>query len=204
VRFLPARGERAALAGAKRRVLATVILSIGTLFSSQPSLRAQSSQASEYRAKAVFLSKFPSFVEWPAEAFPAGQTSFLVCVYGDASFGMTLAERARGETVQGRRIEVKSMRKEGELRACQILFVSRSEAKHYKQVLDAVQGMSVLTVGETPDFLDAGGTISLMLKEDLLQFEVNLKRANEAHLKLNSRMLSLARRVVNKTAEARN
>jgi len=171
---------------------------------SRPPLRAQNLQEAEYRAKAIFLSKFPSFVEWPEEALPAGQAPFQVCVYGDFSFGMTLAANTRGETVHGRRMEVKWLHKEKELRACHILFVSRSEAKHYKQVLDAVQGTSVLTVGETQDFLAAGGAISLLFQQDALQFEVNLESASEAHLKLSSRMLALARRVVNKAAEVRN
>jgi hypothetical protein len=204
VLFPRARGEREAPFGPNGRVLAAVILQVWTLFAIQPAIRAQNPQEAEYRAKAIFLSKFPSFVEWPAEAFPMGQSSLLICVYGDFSFGMSLAGSARGETVHGRRMEVKWIRKEKELRGCQILFVSRSEAKHYKQVLDAVQGTNVLTVGETPDFLAAGGAISLLFQQDALQFEVNLDTANEAHLKLSSRMLALARRVVNKAAEARN
>jgi hypothetical protein len=175
-----------------------------TLFANQPAVRAEHSQEAEYRAKAMFLSKFPSFVEWPAEALPPGESPLLICVYGDFSFGMALAGSARGETVHGRRMEVKWIRKEKELRACQILFVSRSEAKRYKQVLESVQGTSVLTVGETPDFLDAGGAISLLYQQDALQFDVNLDTASEAHLKLSSRMLALARRVVNKAAEVRN
>jgi hypothetical protein len=204
VLFLRACGGRGAPAGTKGRALGAVILSVWTLIASRAPLRAQNAQETEYRAKAIFLSKFPSFVEWPEEALPPGQAPFQVCVYGDFSFGATLAANTRGETVHGRRMEVKWMHKEKELRACHILFVSRSEAKHYKQVLDAVQGTSVLTVGETADFLAAGGTISLLFKQDALQFEVNLESASEAHLKLSSRMLSLARRVVNKAAEVRN
>lgn len=158
----------------------------------------------EYRAKAAFLSNFPSFVEWPAGAFSSPQAPLTICVYGVYAFGISLADSAGGRTAHGRRIEVKWVHKENELRSCHILFVSRSEAKHYGTVLQAIQGASVLTVGETPDFLAAGGTVSLMLQQESLQFEVNLDRANEAHLKLSSRLLALARRVVNKAAEAKS
>ena len=99
---------------------------------------------------------------------------------------------------------MKRISKENELRACHILFVSHSEEKHYSTVLQAIQGASVLTVGETPDFLAAGGAVSFQFQNEVLQFEVNLNNANEAHLKLSSRMLALARRVVNKTAEAKS
>jgi len=205
VLILHAREGREAPTGRKRRVWAAVILSAFISQAIQPRpMRAQNSQEAEYRAKAIFLSKIPSFVEWPVEALPAGPAPFLICVYGDFSFRTLLAQSTGGETVHGKRMEVKWMHKEKELRACQILFVSQSEAKRYKPVLDAVEGSSVLTVGETPDFLSAGGAISLLVQQDSLRFEVNLERASGAHLKLSSNMLALARRVVNRAAEVRN
>ena len=168
-----------------------------------PPLRAQGSSGSEYPAKANFLSAFPSFVAWPEEALPPGQAPFLICVFGDFSFGTSLAERARGITVHSRRIEIRWVRKEQELHSCQILFVSRSEQKRYSRVLDVVRGQSVLTVGETPEFLDAGGMVNFTMQQEALQFDVNLEGANKVHLRISSQMLALARRVVNKTQAAK-
>jgi uncharacterized protein DUF4154 len=54
-----------------------------------------------------------------------------------------------------------------------------------------------LTVGETTDFLSAGGTLSFSFQNGTLQFDVNLAPANEAHLRVSSRLLVLARRVLN-------
>jgi hypothetical protein len=39
--------------------------------------------------------------------------------------------------------------------------------------------------------------VYLAFEEDELQFEVNLKAVNDAELKMNYRMLKMARRVVN-------
>lgn len=169
-----------------------------------PNLQAEISSEQEYRAKAAFLSNFPRFIEWPVEAFTSPQAPLSVCVYGSYSFGISLAESVGGKTVHGRRMEVKRTHKENELRSCHILFVSHSEEKHYAEVLQAIQGASVLTVGETPDFLAAGGAVSFLMQQDSLQFEVNLNSSNEAHLKLSSNMLALARRVVGKTMEAKS
>src|SRR5260370_6203649 len=121
------------------------------------SLPAQFPTASEYRAKGNYLANFPSFVDWPPETLPAGKGSFLVCVFGEFSFGTTLAEITRGTAVLGRRIEIRWMRKPRELSACQILFVSHSEQKRYNQALDAVSGRMVVTGGEKPGFQKAGG-----------------------------------------------
>jgi hypothetical protein len=164
---------------------------------------AQTPVAAEYRAKANYLANFASFVEWPAEALPSGNTPFLVCVFGEFSFGTSLAELTRGTTVHGRRLEIRWVHKIQELSACQVLFVSRSVRKSYDQVLEAARGKMVLTVGETPEFLDAGGILTFAGKQGAIQFDVNLAAANKAHLRISSQLLALARRVVNRAEDAK-
>src|SRR3989475_9128024 len=121
------------------RALLCVGAALSFLSASLP-LPAQNPVATEYRAKANYLANFPSFAEWPQEAWPQGKASFLVCVFGESSFGTSLAEMTRGATVHDRRIEIRWIRKPQELSACQILFVSRSEQKRYTQALDACAG----------------------------------------------------------------
>jgi hypothetical protein len=160
--------------------------------------------AAEYRTKANYLVNFPSFVEWPAEGMPPEKAPFLVCGLGEFSFGTSLTEATRGRTVHDRRIEVRWVRKLQELSSCQILFVSRSEEKRYSQALEAVRGLMVLTVGETPDFLNAGGMLTFSGERATIQFDVNLEAASKAHLKISSRLLALARHVVNQTDAAKS
>lgn len=183
---------------------ALVFLSLAGMLFPVPSSSAQQSKVTEYRAKANFLAVFPNFIEWPADAFSSEQAPLLICVFGDFSFGTSLAEMTRGASIRGRQVEVRWARKEQELRACQILFVSRSENKHYAKILKAIQGASVLTVGETPDFLASGGVIDFLAGEDKLQFEVNLGAANDARLTISSNMLALARHVINRTEAAKS
>lgn len=189
--------------GPPSRVLMHVWMTFSLLFVSLP-VPAQTPAVAEYRAKANYLANFPSFVEWPAEAWPPGNAPFLVCVFGEFSFGTSLAEITRGTTVRERRLEIRWVRKAQELVACQILFVSHSEQKRYNQVLDAVRGKTVLTVGETPEFLDDGGILSFSGQQGTIQFDVNLAAANKVHLKISSRLLALARHVVNQMEAAKS
>jgi YfiR/HmsC-like len=162
-----------------------------------PLIDGQQSASVEYQDKATFLSQFPNFIEWPEGTFPAAKSSFLICVFGDFSFGTSLAEATHSETFHGRKVEVRWVRKIAEIRGCQILFVSRSETQRYTQVLGATANAQVLTVGETADFLKAGGAVCFSFDGETLQFEVNLAAASGAGLKMSSRLLALARRVVN-------
>jgi hypothetical protein len=160
-------------------------------------IQAQSSASTEYQDKATFLSQFPNFIEWPDNVFSTARSPFYICVFGDFKFGTSLAEATRGETFHGRKIEVRWLRKMPEVRTCQILFISRSEADRYGQVLAATANTQVLTVGETSDFLKAGGAVGFSFDQETLRFEVNLAAASGAGLKVSSRLLALARRVVN-------
>lgn len=185
------------------RGVVRVGLALAFVWGSLP-LTAQNTIPAEYLAKANYLANFPSFVEWPPQGLPAGKSPFLVCVFGDFSFGTSLAESTRGALFQERRVEIRWVRKPQELAACQIVFVSRSEKKDYNRALDAVRGRMILTVGETPDFLDAGGMLSFSGQQSTIQFDVNLGAAKAAQLKISSRLLALARRVVNQTEAAKS
>lgn len=170
------------------------------LFICAPS-SAQDSPAAEFRSKANFLTNFPIFVEWPDTVFASPQSPITICVRGDFRFGTVLAESARAVTPHERRVEIRWARKNEDLHPCQIIFVSRSESKRYSSLLQSIERDGVLTVGETPDFLAAGGMISFDFVREILQFEVNLPAADRAHLKISSRLLALARRVLRKNAE---
>jgi hypothetical protein len=169
-----------------------------------PASRSREERLNEYQAKASFLAAFPKFVEWPPDAFSAEQSPLLLCVFGDFSFGTSLAEATRGTSIRGRHVEVRWARKEQDLRACHILFVSRSEGKRYGSIFKSIQGANVLTVGETSDFLASGGAIDFLIAEDKLQFEVNIGAASDAHLRISSNMLALARHVISRTEAAKS
>ena len=150
----------------------------------------------EYQLKATYLGKIPSFVEWPPDATSTRKAAFQLCTVGAYPFGTKLAQEVGGVTVGGRKIELRWARKEQELDSCEMVFFSRSEATHYGKILDGLKGKSVLTVGESEGFLEAGGMVELIFANNRLQMEVNLVAARNANLKMDARLLALAKRVV--------
>jgi hypothetical protein len=157
----------------------------------------------ESRSKAAFLAVFPSFVDWPDDAFNSPDSPLTVCVLGNFRFGTTLAEVSRDSAPHGRRIAVRWIRNDQQIRGCHILFVSRSELARYSKVIAIVQGTSTFTVGETTDFVTAGGMLSIAFEHDAIQFEVNLASARGAHFRVSSRLLALAHRVVEQTESSK-
>jgi hypothetical protein len=150
----------------------------------------------EYQMKARYLRRIPSFVEWPPSAANTSKAVFQMCTLGDYPFRTRLAQEVGSVTVSGRRIALRWVHKEQKLDGCEVIFFSRSEAKHYGKILEGLKGKSVLTVGESEGFLEAGGMVELSFENDRLQMEVNLVAARSANLKVDARLLAMAKRVV--------
>jgi hypothetical protein len=108
-----------------------------------PPAHAQMPVPLEYQTKAYFLAQFPRFIDWPDTAFPSAPATFLICILGESSLGPSLVEFTRGTVAQGRRVEVRWARPERDLRACQILFISRSKRKQFEKDFEVVHGSTV-------------------------------------------------------------
>jgi len=150
--------------------------------------------ASEYDIKAAFLYNFTKFVDWPSDAFP-DPGSLKVCVLGENPFGSSLQTIA-GELVGNRKLTVMRTDSLARPAGCQVLFISRSERERVPQILAAVKGSPVLTVGDTRGFADEGVIINFVLEGSKVRFEINTDSAERAGLKISSKLLQLAKRIV--------
>jgi len=145
----------------------------------------------EYEIKAVFLFNFAQFVEWPATAFADEASPVVIGVLGEDPFGEALDRAVQNETVKNRKVLVKRFRHLAELKGCHILFVSRSEKARLPQILEALKGQSVLMVGDMPDFTERGGVINFLLRANKVRFEINLRAAEDAELKISTKLIEL-------------
>lgn len=176
-------------------VLKTSALALLLLVAAVAPIGADARSDLEYQVKAAFLFNFAKFVEWPADAFAKPQDPVAICILGKDPFGTSLDSVVRGETVSGRPLVVRRMRQALEARGCQVVFLPRSERGRQDEVLSAVEGASILTVGEDDGFLTDGGIIRFVLEENRVRFEINLAAAEANGVKLSSRLLRLARSV---------
>ena len=158
---------------------------------------AQDESPIRYRTEANFLAHFASFVEWPESAFSDIHAPVYLCLFADVDFGNSLHELTKDVKPKGRHVEVRSVKTPDQIRACHILFIGRDDAKKYGAILNPIRDSPVLTVGETQDFLDAGGIVNFVFGENL-QIEIDLGAADRAHLKIRSALAAIARRVINK------
>lgn len=143
---------------------------------------------SEYQLKAVFLFNFAQFVEWPESAFDGPDDNLSICLIGHDPFGAQLDAVMQGEQIGGRAISIHRYPNAVSLDGCHLLYVSQPE-NELRETLQKVKGAPVLTVGETEAFTAFGGMIRFRMEGNKVRLLVNPKPADEAHLRLSSKLL---------------
>lgn len=145
----------------------------------------------EYKVKAVFLHNFGKYVTWPASVFASQDEPFVIGVLGQDPFGDAFAA-LQAKPLQGRQLVIRRLASASEAKACQILFISSSERAHLEGILAAVKGSSILTVSDIDNFARSGGMIQLVIVDNRIRFNVNLKSVQTSKLTISSNMLKLA------------
>jgi hypothetical protein len=169
-------------------------------------------QNRESQIKAAFLYNFVMFTEWPADKLSEPNT-ITIGLLGEHPFGDSF-DPIKNKTVKNQQLIIKNLgmfRKSfppgdagklesanyiEQLRKCHVLFICDSERENFKAIIDAVKGYSVLTVGETEDFLDFNGIITFIPTTEKPVFEVNQKVCEQEGMKISSKVLRLARKVI--------
>lgn len=156
-------------------------------------LPAQSRPPSEYELKAAFLLNFAKFIDWPESSFANAQSPFTICVLGMDPFGPALDSTLRGKIVGNRPVMLIRITEIAQARQCHVVFVAASESKRLPEIIDRLQNASVLLVGESEGFAEAGGAIQFTLEDNRVRFAINTDVADRTGLKFSSKLLALAK-----------
>jgi hypothetical protein len=176
---------------ARRRALAGIGLLAAALLTAPGRAHAQLPVYFDDEVKAAFLFHFGTYVEWPGEADPVAT----IAVLGSEPIARLLERFLPGKTIGGRPVEVALLGSIEELTDEEILFVNSSENANLEEIAASVDGRPVLLVTDSPGGLRQGATINFRVVQNRVRFEISLAAAEEAGLRLSSRLLQAALRV---------
>ncbi|MBW8000929.1 MAG: YfiR family protein [Planctomycetes bacterium] len=166
----------------------------------------------EYRIKAAFLYNFIKFIDWPQEKMPDNDEPIIIGIVESEDF-IKAFDPIKNKKVKGKKVILRKFDKLGEmdenkdqsqwrhkiaaLKECHILFFCHfANKKTQNQIIKDLSGFSVLTVGQADGFLESGGNINFIKERQKVRFEINLKTSKQNELKIKSRFLKLAIRVI--------
>jgi YfiR/HmsC-like len=117
----------------------------------------------------------------------------VICVVGDLRTSEVLEPAVSGKRANGRPVEARRPHSAAEFKSCQVLFIGFSDKESIAQLLNGLQRSSVLTVGQSDQFIPLGGMINLALRNSTIELEIDPDASNAAGLKISSRLLVVAR-----------
>jgi len=142
----------------------------------------------DHLMKAATIYKFAHYIHWPEDrGGQSGKGALSICLLGGDLYDGALAALQDTGSVVVRQVDGIS-----HLPGCDILVIGTSEQARLEQVLEELQGHSIVTVSEIDRFTDRGGMIRLYDKNNRIRFDINLRAAREAELRFDLRLVRLS------------
>jgi len=154
---------------------------------------AEAPPVSEETAVALFIVAFTRYVEWPANASPPADQPIVIGAFGRSPVIDELKAAIAGRSAECRPIRFKLLGSDSrEASSCHVVFVHSPDARRVSALLQSLEGKPVLTVGAADRFVDQGGMIALVRRDERLKPVVNLDRARASELLLSSKLLAVS------------
>lgn len=173
--------------------LACLFLLPSLLFASELSPIAQ-----EDKIKAVYIFNFIRFTEWPEIQSIVARKSIKLSILGNDDVLKTLEGKAFRNTSLGVSLNVRSCVMPSCTTDSQALFIDSSKHESLEKIFRLLSNKPVLTISDTPKFVEKGGMIELKRDDGRIIFRINLQAIKRANLYVSSQLLQMAEIVENK------
>lgn len=201
MRRLSSRNQNA---GARRALLsgafAFVCFVACSVSISDSVLQAATSQAAptptQVQIGAAFIFNFAKFTEWPTKEFPNAASPMTVCFVAAEEVRAAFEGISTGKDLNGHPVIVRDVRVAADVLDCRVVYLESPTNVVATGALKNARLGCALAIGTSDDFLERGGMIRLLVEDNRMRFDVNVGAVNRAKVHLSSKLLALARSVV--------
>ncbi len=168
-----------------RRLLALTLVSCLCA----PSL-AQGVSDDDVRLALVY--KIARFVTWPVSSNHQA-APLRLCFANDEIFELA-QKRLTGRSVKERPLRVLYVAEDiaDVSTTCDILYMARTERDRVEELIKLVSNNPILTISDTPDFVNAGGMVGLSTRSKKVAIRINVAAYESSNLVVSSQLLELA------------
>lgn len=136
--------------------------------------------------------KIARFVTWPlAQNLQA--TPLKLCFANDEVFKLA-QKRLTGRSVKERPLQVLYVAEDiaDISTSCDILYMARTDEDRVEELIKLVSNNPILTISDTPDFVNAGGMVGLSTRSKKVAIRINVAAYESSNLVVSSQLLELA------------
>ena len=202
----------------KNKVYILVLLILLAALFATPTMASDSTRIREQQIKAAFLYNFIKFVDWPKEKMPDNDEPIIISIICTKDF-IKAFDSVKDKQIRGKKIVIKlfddlnGLEKSKEkynskwnqtiesLKKSHILMFGMCDSTktvNMTAIMEELKGTPVLIAGEHPGLLEKGCNINFLVEKKKVRFEINLVSARQNNLKIRSKLLKLAKRVIDK------
>jgi hypothetical protein len=181
----------------KRRTLHWVVASVLVLATAvvRHDASAQAVAATD-EVEAAYLHKFIGYVEWPPAVFATPGAPIVVGVVGSDKVYAHLSAIAAGRPVRGRDIEVRRLLRPEQGASAHMIFVGSEAWQDLPKWASIARQRPLLIATDAPHGIERGAALGFVQAGQRVRFEASLLAAEQSGIKLSSRLLVVAERVI--------
>ncbi len=147
------------------------------------------------KLKAVWVSHITKFIEWPN--ITDTTRTFHIKILGTDEFDGHLTNIYEYKKVKGIPVEIKFIEDIDDIGFCHILYISNNKSHWIKNILQIIEKDPILTMSSTHGLGKRGSIINFFEERNRMSFEFNISSAKKNDLRINFRLLEIAKIVKN-------
>lgn len=156
------------ITNSKMKLIIRIQIIILLLIANNATLNAQ---VPEYALKADFIYKISKYCYWPNSRVQ--QDSFTIVIIGKNYFKENI-HILSSKQIDNKPVKIQVVQFAEIIPPCNILFISDTEEKNLKTILNAIKGQPILTISDTDGFAQAGTCINFYYtNQQTLHFQFN-------------------------------
>lgn len=153
-----------------------------------------SSRGQEEKYIGLFVYNFTKYFDWPIEAKSG---DFIIQILGHKTVYDELKKITIDKIVGNQKIAIQHITSISQVnKNGHILFVGHWQTRNIEAINTLISRKSVLLVTEFDGLLQKGSTINFIIREEKIEFELNITNAKLSGLKTDPRLRELAYKVV--------
>jgi hypothetical protein len=153
-------------------------------------------RASPAAVKAAYLAKFLNYVELPATTLGQPDSPIVIGVAGADDVLADLAQAVRDRNLGARPLQARQIADVDSLTGVHLLFIGSGIDLLHSPLARAARERRLPFVTDNPAGLKAGACINFVAVDNRVRFEISLDAAEYSSIKISSRVLALAERVL--------
>lgn len=157
------------------------------------SVAAEEGPPPDYAVEVAMISPLANAVTWPSGI--SGVDTSNICVLGEANVLQAPGwYKEQGRVFSLKLSEHKNLKKA--LTDCRILFIADSEESKWGEIIESAKGKAILTISNGEGFIERGGMIGFVIRDDKVRFEMNMQAMAASGMKVKADLLDIAVKVI--------